>query len=189
VASGRKRKAAPDSLLARAARQGETDAERAELEAWLDTIPGGYNLRPDVRAALLDILHHPNTSYQQQRGAARMLAKHDLNDVVDVSGRRPKPTNEARTKSKRQHGKRHDDAAVFDAVARALAAGVKGLGRLPEAHRPASGYELWRLGQADGDDLPRGRRIRQRFGPRQTKRDRDVWATVVRLGRKSGHIT
>jgi hypothetical protein len=187
VASGRKRKPPAESLLARAAREGETDEEREALEAWLATMPD--SLSEDERAQLLAIWNFENAPYQEKRWAGRRLAENDLRDVVDVSGRRARPTNETKPRSVRQHGHRHEDADVFEAVARAHAAGVKGLGRLPEAHRPASGYELWRLAQADGDSLPRGRIIRQRFQPRKTKRDADIWATVVRLARKAGHIT
>jgi hypothetical protein len=184
LASGRKRKPTLRELAA----LEPTAAESAKVEAWLDAAPGSA-LRPADLARLLDIWNDENAPYPDVRAAGKILARYDLALVVDVyAPGKPKPTNAKPAKSKRQHGHRFTDDEVYDAVARALADGVTGLGRLAEAHRPASGYELWRMGQHDGDKLPGGRAIRLRFKPRQTKRDRDTWATVVRLGRKAGRI-
>jgi hypothetical protein len=151
-----------------------SEAELAQLRAWWNDPTSPYVLR---RVAGYMLTHW---------GDPAMFP-----DVWTTDGKSsPAPSMpKSPPKSTRQHGHRFTDDEIYDAVARALADGVTGVGRQAEAHRPASGYDLWRAGQADGDSLPGGRAIRLRFRDRQTKRDRDVWAAVVRLGRKAGRIT
>jgi hypothetical protein len=163
--------------------KGGADDEATHALALFEHATNPHVPAAEREAASRDLDKLARNWMQGKRVLARRVSKHSH------PTKSPLPTSSTR-------GKRHADKKkgtttedkIFDAVKRALADGVTSLGRHAEAHRPAMGYGLWRDGQPDRDDLPSVRRIRQLFSDRQTKRDRDTWATVVRLGRKAGHI-
>jgi hypothetical protein len=176
-----------------------TDEDREALETFLASPPAfltpderravarplgrypDHTLSDSERALLWSWFNDDETPPTFRRIAALLLSSWGALAHDRPMPKRPPPPSDPR-------GKRHDDAAVFAAVADALADGVEALGRDREAGRGAKGYGAWREVQPNAKDLPTARRIRGRFSDRRTKRDRDAWATVLRLGRKAGAI-
>jgi hypothetical protein len=164
----------------------ENTPERVQaLEDALDAIPGGALTRTQYQR-LWKMHDDTNRGLNVRRAVARVLGAWE-NIGPGTIPKDPPPKGPGGV-APDLRGNRHDDDDVFHAVARALADGVNTLGRPKEAGRAALGYGAWRERQSDQSKLPTVRTIRDRFKSRQTKRDRNVWATVIRLGRKAGRI-